>query len=146
MLKFGTPVVKSRTLSCKSYRSHVFHLLQSDQQSAKLTLGALIPTSFPFLTKHKLPTRELRGWIRGGGVYTVPGGEISRAVQRPPQPPGKMSGGFPPRGEGRSWAQASVASANSAYSQGREILTPTHPAKAGRITEHRSSPQRACLC
>lgn len=69
----------------------------------------------------------------------------SGAVQRPRLPPGQMSRGFPPRGEGRRWAQASVSSANSAYSQGRETLTPTHAAKAGRVTDHRSSPQRACL-
>ena len=43
-----------------------------------------IPTSFPFLPKHKLPTQELRGQVRGGVCILFQVEKLdSGVVQRP---------------------------------------------------------------
>lgn len=65
----------------------------------------------------------------------------SGAVQKPKQTHGKMSRGVPPQGEEGGRAQVSGAGDNNDPSQGRGIPTPAQHTRAGRIIQHRSSPQ-----
>lgn len=55
---------------------------------------------FSFPAETQAAHAKLRGYVGGGGVYMVPGGEIrQQGGSKTSTTPGKMSGGFPRRGE-----------------------------------------------
>lgn len=79
MLKFGTPVVQSHIVNCKScstyFNDRCSHLLHSDEQSARLITDAQLILSLS-CQNISSPHINLGGGGRGGGVYIVLSGEI----------------------------------------------------------------------